>query len=205
MPRCGPCLPSDPLEWQRAYDTCKKETATADAEDLWASCQYHSLLHHYKPGPYCMTGHPAINRFVHDKSLLDFESRLVARWLCGGQGLRGGDLHRQGKTTQRTACLLCLQHGVRQRESLFHVVMRCPCYAHVRTQQEFAPIIQAGLSSLACIHRDVWSWQGIRSIRRLLCELDRTRRHWILTNMPRKGRLREDKIAELWRASKQQA
>jgi hypothetical protein len=49
-----------------------------------------------------------------------------------------------------------------------------------------------------CLHRDVWSWKSLRAIRRLLLRLHSARRHFVLQNMPKRSKIRERKVKEMW-------
>ena len=98
----------------------------------------------------------------------------------------------------RTACLFCLQRGMRRRETLEHVVQTCPAYNGIRDQPGVADICQTGLAGLACMHRDVWSWHDMRVVRRMLVDMQTRRRQLLKDSMPRRGQLMNAKIARLW-------
>jgi hypothetical protein len=135
----GGVAPQTDSDWQHAFERCAQELATDDAEELWLACERHPQLHHYRPGPWCMERRAAINAFLHIKLEPSQGSRQLARWLCGGQGLRGGDTNQSHGCSLRTACLPCLARGRKRREFLARVLLCCPEYTEIREQPEFAP------------------------------------------------------------------
>ena len=198
----GGASPTSDCQWQRVFSASVMELAADDAEELWLACQRHPQLHHYRPEPWCMEGRPAINAFLHVRSQPSSLGRQLALWLCGGQGLRGGDTNQHSGCSLRTACLPCLALGRRHRETLHHVLHVCPLYSDIRSDPEIAHVCSASaFADGICLHRDCWSWHNLRAVRRLLTALHSARRSFMLRSMPKRSTLFNRRVVEWWDAS----
>ena len=96
------------------------------------------------------------------------DARVVARLLCGGQGLRGRDPRCRVRASPLNCCFLCLAQGRREAETLRHFVYACPAFAALRAAHELKPLLRAAPDRFLCFHRDGWTWRELRVIRNFL-------------------------------------
>jgi hypothetical protein len=184
-------VPRDQAGWNDLFSHWAKDVRAADAETAWEECQSHPLLVNYAPCPWTSRGESAINTFTH--RLPPGEARIISRILCGGQGLRGGDVCAGRRVTVRTACILCLNRGQRRRESLLHFIYECHAYNDLRGGVTGA-LLAAG-DKVPSFHRDVLSSKQLRCLRRFIILAVLRRQRLIAKLSPRVGRL--GKLAKL--------
>merc|ERR1712110_1033523 len=110
----------------------------------------------------------AVNNTLHDQAIDAEDARVISRLLAGGQGLRGGDCRGRVQAAPRNCCYPCLLRGERWPETLEHVCLRCSHYQEARAAPRVMEILGRGLSRLAALHRDIWSWSDLRTIRYFL-------------------------------------
>jgi hypothetical protein len=190
-------LPKSSSEWKSWLKEVFKAAAAADMESLLSDCSAHPQLHHYKPALPLLEGRLGVNTAIHGAFVPCDNSRDIGRLLCGGQGLRGMDPVATSPVTARTACLYCLAQGQRQKETLLHFVFSCPLGADIRAQREVAACWATG-PAIFELHRDIWSWRKIHTIRNALSAMLVARAEWLSgAGLSTSSRVRH-RLADMW-------
>ena len=168
-------LPTERAQWRAMLRAWQLDFTECEAEQAWQECLAHERLGLYQPGPWIQRREVGINRCLHDKAIGDDEARLVARLLCGGQGLRGADYRQAPQPDKYNCCICCLRMGVCVVETLAHVMFECPGHDVAREASGLGHVMQRANSRILCHHRGAWTWAQLRAIRRFLMEMLRCR------------------------------
>ena len=149
----------------------KKRVASDWLTQAWTECVRHAGLVSYRPGPLICRSIAGVNSFVHNNNRSPHKSKLLARLLCGGQGLRGGDSQEDTPATRDNCCLLCLRNGHKVAECLQHVAFTCPEYNELRSIFLGHLQVIGDRDNAFCFHRDKWGWKQLRHLERFLLEM----------------------------------
>ena len=122
-------LPSSGLEWRWVAEQWKVHAIAMEAERCVYACASHGKLVNYVASRWVQDGKWQLNTFLYDKRVPAAEAALVSRVLVGGQGLRGGDCHRDETVSVDNCCVFCLDNGQKKVESVWHVLFECEGYA----------------------------------------------------------------------------
>ena len=157
---CPPGLGTSWSVWQRWTRKWHTSECQEYAQRCWSEAQVHANLRHYHPSWWLLHGTYSINKSVHDKAVDESLARATSRLLCGGQGLRAADPVSSPRATVSNACLACLRWGVRQAETLHHVLHHCPEYDDLR-KEPGVPSFLSSVNGRIVLHRDAMTWQQL--------------------------------------------
>jgi hypothetical protein len=171
--------------WKALSQSSLDSSVAADTEQLIMESSAHPQLASYSPGVLRREGILGINRMI------------VGRLSCGGQGLRGADAVLSSLPTPRTACIACLVNGLRVKETLQHFVFPCPLTQDVRSHDAVSLYWASG-ERVLLLHRDVWNFRQLRTIRDALLEMWQCRDRFLRAEGANTNRRREQRVEVLW-------
>ena len=190
-------LPSTVTGWKALFQSSHESLASADTEQLVMESNAHPQLASYAPGMLRREGILGLNRMVHDISIPMDTAITVGRLLCGGQGLRGADPVLNSLPTPRTACIACLVNGRRVKETLQHFLFECPLTQDARSSNMAWECWVSG-DRILLLHRDVWSFRQLRTIRDTLFDMWQCRERFLRAQGANTNRRRQERVAALW-------
>jgi len=193
-------LPHEPTGWHTIIAAARDIDTEADATQLSAMCDVHPQLASYRPAVLTQERRLGLNRMLHDTAVSAEEANIISRLLCGGQGLRGQDPRRDSPATSRTACLACLIAGRRVKETLRHFLFECVATEHIRCVPAVAACWQDS-EAITLLHRDIWTFSQMRTIRRAVLDMWKARSRLILSRGLNKRTGLQDRIEDLWLAA----
>jgi hypothetical protein len=158
-------MPSVAAEWQRIRRSLKEDIRRQAVERILEECANHQRMIHYSQVMWRARAVWAVNKTIY-ASIPRCEARVVTRWLCGGQGLRGGDADPSIAATCSNCCIPCLTRGIRVAETLVHILYHCPNTAPARLAVASEDVLEHSCGEICFHHRDRWTWRQLRVIRR---------------------------------------
>ena len=159
--------PCESVSWSKGIKQLLRSHANVAFHELRVSCKTHHNLAHYPMLP----GMPCINRMLHDKKIPVDDAKFISRFICGGQGLRGGDPVQPPEVSAENCCVSCLRNGRLAVETLYHVLAECPAYTSARLALYRHVNTSTDVVSLCTFSRDRWSWQQLKIIRRFFLDI----------------------------------
>ena len=193
-------LPRDPAAWQALFTAAFNTDLEADAAQLAVQCAAHPQLASYQPAVLTQEKRLGLNRMLHDSSIGADEARVISRLLSGGQGLRGRDPLAATPVSPRTACLACLLAGYRRKETLQHFLFECPLTEPIRCDAAVAAC-WAERTAVTLLHRDVWSFTQLRTIRHALLAMWQARIRLLDGHGLQSKRRLNDRLGDMWLAA----
>ncbi|CAE8643598.1 unnamed protein product [Polarella glacialis] len=197
-------LPTDLQQWNSLVTHWQEAAKDQSADELVQECVSHQGLSHYQPSPWTDEGQMGVNRLMHHVGANATESLELARLLAGGGGLRGGDPRSPGTVTPRTACMIWLLNGRRERETLEHFVYRCPGYDELRQRYGLRRRWESAGPAVVRMSRSSWPWTAIHATRTCLVRMLARRRAAMQGLGGAKRRKMEERAHILWAAAERQ-
>ena len=168
---CGNSSPTNEASWISVLHKFTKQSSAQTASGLARRCQWHHMLASYSMTAWHCEGRWGINHFLHNNDLSTSASRSLNRLLVGGQDFRAGDPRGGAQPTRLNCCIFCLENRNRFAETLHHVVFVCPTYLDVRGSVADQHVFASEDPRLFCLHRNVWSWKELKSLRKFFLTL----------------------------------
>jgi hypothetical protein len=148
-------------QWKRMIKQCRADTQKNEIQSLIRQCDHHAGLTSYQCTVWAAEHKWGINNFLHNTEYDTSTSKAISRLICGGQGLRGGDVAKMVRPTKQNCCVFCLERGMKAVESLTHIIFECPDYQHLRNRPGMSTMLMEK-EKIFAVHRNHWSWKQLK-------------------------------------------